>query len=91
MENGWSYGLNYDEEDKMSPFLKPFKLLHDSDHENYKVAIRQKLKIVLSLGFGIEKSFTGSVAGSPVDGAGMSGPPPRIPGVNFADRQKTFS
>ena len=72
MANGWSYSMNYDEENKKSPNLKPFKLLHDHDHEEYKVEIRQKLRIIFSLGFHIEKPASESTLPKQ-----QSGPPER--------------
>ena len=49
--------MKYDDDNKKLSNLKPYKLLHDADIEDYKNKIRQKLRIVLSLGFQIDKKF----------------------------------
>ncbi|XP_075257500.1 ryanodine receptor 2-like isoform X3 [Convolutriloba macropyga] len=73
LESGWTYGLKFDDDNKKAPNLKPFKLLHDTDIEEYKMIIRQKLRIVLSLGFQVEKKFNPNTDPGQGGNTGMSG------------------
>ena len=65
--------MKFDDDNKKAPNLKPFKLLHDTDIEEYKMIIRQKLRIVLSLGFQVEKKFNPNTDPGQGGNTGMSG------------------
>lgn len=53
--DGWTYGETRDDEKKTTPCLVPYSQLSDSEKEYDRVTALQTLKLVVALGYKIEK------------------------------------
>ncbi|CAB0015938.1 unnamed protein product [Nesidiocoris tenuis] len=58
MENGWQHGDQWSDTNKTHPRLKPYTMLSDyvspSEKERYKEPVRESLKALLAIGWGVE-------------------------------------
>uniref|UniRef100_A0A0A9WDJ1 Ryanodine receptor 44F n=2 Tax=Lygus hesperus TaxID=30085 RepID=A0A0A9WDJ1_LYGHE len=54
MENGWQYGEQWSDSSKTHPRLKPYTMLSDYEKERYKEPVRESLKALLAIGWGVE-------------------------------------
>ena len=52
---GWSYGIVRDDEKKTTPCLVPYSDLPESEKEYDRVTAFQTLKLIIALGYKIEK------------------------------------
>jgi hypothetical protein len=55
MGEGWTYGLERDDKNKRHPDLVPYEELPDSEKEYDRKTAMEVLKVILSLGYRIEK------------------------------------
>ena len=53
--DGWTYGETRDDEKKTTPCLVPYAELTDSEKEYDRVTAIQTLKLIVALGYKIEK------------------------------------
>jgi len=53
--DGWHYGKERNDSEKLTPCLLPYEELPDSEREYDRVLVRQTLKAILKLGYRIEK------------------------------------
>lgn len=53
---GWTYGEKRDEEKKITPCLVPYDQLPESEKEYDRTTALQTLKLIVALGYKIEKS-----------------------------------
>lgn len=53
--DGWTYGETRDDEKKTTPCLVPYSQLSDSEKEYDRITALQTLKLVVALGYKIEK------------------------------------
>ena len=56
MAEGWTHGCNRDEALKKHPCLVPYEDLPESEKEYDRKMSFETLKVILALGYGIEKS-----------------------------------
>ncbi|XP_072162212.1 ryanodine receptor isoform X2 [Bemisia tabaci] len=54
LENGWVYGEQYSDSQKVHPRLKPYAMLNDYEKERYKEPVRESLKALLAIGWTVE-------------------------------------
>ncbi|BES99791.1 ryanodine receptor [Nesidiocoris tenuis] len=54
MENGWQHGDQWSDTNKTHPRLKPYTMLSDYEKERYKEPVRESLKALLAIGWGVE-------------------------------------
>lgn len=54
--DGWTYGETRDDEKKTNPCLVPYSKLTDSEKEYDRVTAIQTLKLIVGLGYKIEKN-----------------------------------
>ena len=55
MAEGWTYGDTRDDEKKTTPCLVPYSELSDQEKEYDRVTAIQTLKLIVALGYKIEK------------------------------------
>ena len=55
ISEGWTYGENRDDEKKTTPCLVPYSELTDSEKEYDKKTAIETLKLIVALGYKIEK------------------------------------
>lgn len=53
--DGWTYGETRNDEKKTTPCLVPYSELSDSEKEYDRVTVLQTLKLIMVLGYKIEK------------------------------------
>ena len=53
---GWTYGEKRDDQQKKHPCLVPYEDLPESEKEYDRIMSFETLKVILALGYGIEKS-----------------------------------
>ncbi|XP_066527985.1 ryanodine receptor 2 [Hoplias malabaricus] len=61
--NGWVHGEQMCESSKVHPLLKPYRALSERDKESYRSAIKETVKIMLLLGWHIERTKDGEARG----------------------------
>ena len=54
---GWTYGETRDDKKKTTPCLVPYSELSDSEKEYDRVTALQTLKLIVALGYKIEKNI----------------------------------
>lgn len=55
ISEGWTYGAVRDDKNKTTPCLVPYSELTESEKEYDRVTAIQTLKLIVALGYGIEK------------------------------------
>lgn len=55
MSEGWTYGPTRNDKEKTTPCLVPYSELTDSEKEYDRVTALQTLKLIVALGYKIEK------------------------------------
>lgn len=55
MAQGWTYGVCRDDEKKTTPCLVPYDALSEEEKEYDRVTALQTLKLIMALGYKIEK------------------------------------
>lgn len=58
MKDGWTYGSERDDEEKKHPCLVPYEELSDSEKDYDRNTSQETLKLIVKLGYRIEKEIT---------------------------------
>ena len=55
IREGWTYGAERDDQKKQHPDLVPYSALSDGEKEYDRIMAMNTIKLVMKLGFGIER------------------------------------
>ena len=55
MKEGWKYGVQRDDKEKLHPDLIPYDELSDGEKEYDRVTSMESIKVLLALGYEIKK------------------------------------
>ena len=64
LAEGWRYGPERDDQKKEHPGLVPYEQLSESEREYDRNTALETLKVILALGYRIDKKIPGTQAGS---------------------------
>jgi hypothetical protein len=66
LSEGWTYGLQRDDDCKQHPCLVPYDELSEIEKGYDRIIARQVIQVILALGYRIEKAGSGSNSPPPI-------------------------